>query len=69
MANRGRGILTQVLAHPADSFAAHDVVGIDHHFNSGNRGDMAAHNNHRAWGQLANQPAHLPHFFEVDDDR
>src|SRR4051812_2022492 len=62
-------VLAQISPHPRDTFAAHDVVRVDHLFDSRYRRDMPTNHDGRAWRQLADHPAHFAHLGYVDDDR
>jgi hypothetical protein len=63
------GTVAQVLAHPADAFAAHDVVGVDHGLDAQDRGEVATDHYDGIRGKLAHQAAHLAHLAYIDDDR
>jgi len=69
MADGRVGIFAQVLPHPGDSFAAHNVVGIDHVLKARSRGHVPADNDFRLRRKLAHHAAHLAHLADVDDDR
>src|SRR5947209_1170843 len=62
-------IFSEITTHPGDAFSANNVVGIDHAFQAGHRGYMAAHDNHRIWGEFADDPAHLADLTHIHDDR
>jgi hypothetical protein len=47
MADRRMLVFSEVAAHPGDSFAADNVIGIDYVVNVGSRGDVPADTNYR----------------------
>ena len=62
-------ILAEELAHPRHAFAPDDMIGVDHPFDSRDRGDVAADHDRRPRRMETHQAAHLPHLADVDDDR
>lgn len=61
-------IVAEVTAHPGDAVAGHDVIGVEHALDAGDRGDVTAYDDHTAWRELAGHATHLAHFSDVDDD-
>src|SRR5947209_19184761 len=68
MLHRGVCILSEILAHPADAFTAHDMIGVDHVFQPGNRGHVPVHHDLRLWREPADHGAHLPDLANIYDD-
>ena len=62
-------LFAQVLPHPGDAVALHDVVGIQHLLHAGNGRNVTAHDDRRARREFPHHPAHLPRLAHVHDDR
>ena len=62
------GIFAQITSHPADSFTADDMVGVDQLVELRNGRDVTADHDGRFRRQLAHAAAHLAHLAEVGDD-
>ena len=62
-------VLAQESAHPRNAVALHDVVGVDHVLDPGNRRHMAAHHDGGARRHASHHPAHLGHLADVHDNR
>src|SRR5512142_2490918 len=69
MLDRGSLVFAKIVPHPGNAFAPHDVIGVDEMRESGNRGHVPAHNDHRLRRDLAYALAHLTHLADVGDDR
>ena len=52
-------VLAQVAAHPGDAVAAHDVVGVDHVLDAGDRRDVPADHDRRTWAKCARTMRHI----------
>ena len=68
MANRRVLVFSEKTPHPGDAFAAHDVIGVDHRFETGDCGHVSAHYEDRVRRKLPHHPAHFPDLADVDDD-
>ena len=67
--NRGGLVFAEIAAHPSDTLAPHDVIGVDHLFDTWDRGDVSADDDGRLRRELADHAAHLTDFADVHDDR
>ncbi len=65
----GIHVFAEIAAHPRNSLAAHDVVGVNHAFEARCCRHVAADNDFRIRRKLAHHAAHFAHLAEVYDDR
>jgi hypothetical protein len=68
MAYRRVFIFPEIVPHPRNAFASHNMVGINHFLQTGDRGHVPAHNYDRLRRKSAHHAAHFPYLPHINND-
>ena len=68
MPDRRAFLFPEIAPHPRNAFAFHDVIGVNHRFDSGNGRDMPTHHDRGLRREFPRHAAHLAHLGHVHDN-